>query len=113
MSNKICIECMWAKADRVLINPDGQVYPCCYLGNLHYAFMNDPNPWLIKQYSENEALKKYNDNKEEYNIKNHTLQEIMSSDWFNVDLPDSWESDETVPQPCERMCKVINEDQEL
>ena len=31
------VECRWTKDRRLLINPDGQVLPCCYLANTHYA----------------------------------------------------------------------------
>ena len=32
-----CIECIWGKDNRFLVNPDGQVWPCCYLGNIGYS----------------------------------------------------------------------------
>ena len=32
-----CIECIWGKDNRFLVNPDGQVWPCCYLGNIGYT----------------------------------------------------------------------------
>ena len=31
------IICQWEKVDKVLINPDGQVFPCCYLSNPAYT----------------------------------------------------------------------------
>ena len=37
-----CIECEWKNNNRVIVNPDGQVWPCCYLSNLAYKYdIND------------------------------------------------------------------------
>ena len=36
--NKLNIECDWMKSQRLLINPDGQVLPCCYFANVMYMY---------------------------------------------------------------------------
>ena len=30
------IKCQWGDKDKYLVNPDGQVFPCCYLSNVYY-----------------------------------------------------------------------------
>ena len=30
------ILCRWLEKKRLVVNPDGQVHPCCYFGNYHY-----------------------------------------------------------------------------
>ena len=60
-------------------------------------------------FVENAILKKYTDNKEEYNLNHKTLEEILTSDWFNKDLPESWESYETMPHMCQLFCDNIKE----
>ena len=32
----IDIKCEWLSQDKILVNPDGQVFPCCYLANKYY-----------------------------------------------------------------------------
>ena len=29
MTDKPCITCKWLEDDNILVNPDGQVLPCC------------------------------------------------------------------------------------
>lgn len=36
--NKLNIKCEWMETKRLLINPDGQVLPCCYLANVVYMY---------------------------------------------------------------------------
>lgn len=36
--NKMNIRCEWMESKRVLINPDGQVLPCCFLANVVYMY---------------------------------------------------------------------------
>ena len=75
MKNKNCISCKWLNSRRVVVNPDGQVAPCCYLANLFFK-------------------KGYPYNKEEHNIFNKPLEEILGeSEWFNKELPESWDNE--------------------
>lgn len=36
--NKLNIECEWMKTKRILVNPNGQVLPCCYFANAVYMY---------------------------------------------------------------------------
>ena len=31
-----CITCLWAKDNLIAVNPDGQVFPCCYIATRYY-----------------------------------------------------------------------------
>ena len=97
-----CITCKWLKGEKILVNPDGQVLPCCYLANPLY--LNLTNPKLAPGWDNTEVLKKYKDNLSDYNLNNKNIEDILSSDWFNIDLPESWKSYDTLPQPCKTFC---------
>ena len=101
--NKPCITCKWLNEEKILVNPDGQVLPCCYLGNTNFLNLSDPSNrsgWD----KDGSVLNKYKKNRHKYNLNGHTLEEILTSDWFNVDLPESWESYETLPSACRTFC---------
>ena len=102
-SDKPCIDCMWLKDNTILINPDGQVYPCCYLGNIHYTALatNHKSGLTFSKY---EVLAEYHAKRKEFNINNKNLDEILDSKWFNEALPESWESYDTAPSPCIQWC---------
>ena len=98
--------CRWLNDEKILVNPDGQVLPCCYLGNpayLYEATKHTDNPGG-QAFAQNVVLKKYTDNKEQYNLNHKTLKEILTSDWFNKDLPESWQSYKTMPHMCQLFC---------
>ena len=37
------IDCEWGKVNKVNVNPDGQVLPCCYFANTHFYNKHVPN----------------------------------------------------------------------
>ena len=43
-------------------------------------------------------------NKADYNLNNRPINDILSDDWFNKDLPESWEDYETLPFACGIFC---------
>lgn len=97
MKPKHDIVCEWMnqwKNSRLLINPDGQVLPCCYLANLIYSNKNHAIHSLLEQYQ---------DSAESYNIFNKELDEIIDGKWFQETLPNSWISDNPHPA-CLRQC---------
>ena len=101
--SKPCITCKWLKDEKILVNPDGQVLPCCYLGNT--SFLNESDPTSGRMWDkEGFVLNKYKKNKDQYNLNNRTLEEILKSDSFNIDLPESWKSYETLPMACRTFC---------
>ena len=116
------ITCKWLKEEKILVNPDGQVLPCCYLGNTNFLNQSDPTSGRMwdkgqaqhpyKNAKEGFVLNKYKKNKDQYNLNNRTLEEILKSDWFNIDLPESWKSYETVPMACRTFCDDFQKNNE-
>jgi hypothetical protein len=96
------ITCRWLERKKILVNPDGQVLPCCYLANTLY--LNLSNPKLAPEWDNTEILKKYKEKLSDYNLNNKNIEDILSSDWFNIDLPESWESYDTLAHPCKTFC---------
>jgi len=95
-NNEGCISCKWLQMRKILVNPDGQVFPCCYLSNNMFS----SNP--LKPH--HDTMKNYVENKDENNIFNKPLEKILEeSDWFNNKLPESWESDNPINQ-CVKYC---------
>lgn len=104
--------CRWLQDQKILVNPDGQVLPCCYMGNpayVHEATKHTNSPGG-QQFAKNPVLKKYLDNKEEYNLNHKTISEILTSDWFNKDLPESWKEYATIPTMCQTFCDNQEDD---
>jgi len=88
------IECDWKKRGCVVINPDGQVLPCCYLGNKVYR--NE-----IKG-----VLDEYVEDKDKYNLTKHELKDILKGKWFTETLPKSWENYDDAHHICKRYCTI-------
>ena len=90
-SKKVTIQCEWLKDNRVLVNPDGQVWPCCYLGNVGF----DINHSVVREYE---------NKKDELNLfTNNNLCDIIQHDWFSKTLPNSWNS-ENPNRQCVEFC---------
>ena len=96
------IICKWKKVKRCLIQPDGQVFQCCFL-KLH--FINEKDKERIDGRS-HPIMKEYIQIKEKYNIKNDSLKNILNKNWFKKTLPDSLINYETAPEPCKRVCTI-------
>ncbi len=91
------IKCEWGILNKVVINPDGNVIPCCYFA---ISMLSSPPPWSGK-FLGLDIIKKYG--KEEHNVFNKNLIDILKdSVWFNKDLPESWEKKPT--HVCMRFC---------
>lgn len=97
------IQCKWAAPrNEVVVNPEGQILPCCYHGNGHYTNKFDSR--IGNEIWDHDIYKKeYNTNPEKYNILHTPLSEIINSDWFQKSLPNSMTSNNPVPQ-CARYC---------
>jgi len=91
-----CISCKWLKMRMVLVNPDGQVLPCCYIANNYYQFG--------AQVFNGQTMLDYKKEEKDNNIFHKPLEDILAeSNWFNDTLPESWDSKEPVRQ-CVRYC---------
>lgn len=119
---KLNIKCEWIEKNTILVNPDGQVWPCCYIGNPNFLYetIENPDDKLVdgvimenqlenvnkqaKYHLNNPTIKKYVDNKKEHNIFNKPLHEIVKSEWFTKTLPESWSDSDTLIHQCWRLC---------
>ena len=112
-SNKLDIECQWMRVNRILINPDGQVLPCCYLANLIYERdMQNTDKYKIVGWDWDHYVKEkapvwgaYYKNKKQYNVNHTPLEEILNNEWFTKTLPESWDSEDTALPECKRFCR--------
>jgi len=105
------IDCIWGKQNQYLINPDGQVFPCCYLSNVYYYShqMKDQNKWeeLYEGHKHEIAhhlLDEYKRLEKENNIMETPIDDIINGEWFSEILPKSWENEETIHIQCKRLC---------
>ena len=114
--------CKWLDEDeQILINPDGQVLPCCYL-SMYFTVgiepKKDKNTWefdvigdqlyrkdLVHNYvREGYLYKEYQKRKDKLNIFTNNLEDIILDEWFTKILQESWKSEDTIAGPCKRIC---------
>lgn len=126
--NKLNIECQWMKNKRLLINPDGQVLPCCFFANVIYMLTkfndNDMKAKGKDRGIEDQIMDKglvaietnaepvfqeYLKNKENYNIHHTPLEEIINSNWFTKTLPESWDDPNIAVRQCKKHCQIKDE----
>jgi len=126
--------CKWIEDDeQMLVQPDGQVLPCCYLSNYFSKDKTPPVPeneikngkinstWVNKNYREIEdqlyniklvnwefnneyILKEYDKRKNKLNIFTNDLEDILDNEWFVEILPKSWEDPNKIAAPCRNIC---------
>ena len=105
------IVCRWAQDNKFLVNPDGQVWPCCYLSNpgfKQYITGMRTRKEIVEAKVDDivhPLLDEYFDNMDDLNINNKTIEEILSHDWFTKTLPESW-SGNWPHRQCRVMCEV-------
>ena len=94
------IVCQWRENNnRYMVNPDGQVFQCCFL-KINF----DDEDYFVK--GKHAWVDEYLDNKEKYNLKNRIMKEIVDDDLFAKKLPKTWVNIDTAPRPCQKYCKV-------
>ena len=94
------IVCQWRENNnRYMVNPDGQVFQCCFL-KINF----DDEDYFVK--GKHAWVDEYLDNKEKYNLKNRTMKEIVDDDLFAKKLPKTWVNIDTAPRQCQKYCKV-------
>ena len=67
------------------MNVEGTLWPCCFTSNLPYIESYQREIWntLDKKYTQ-----KYGEHWN--NLDYRTVDQIISTDWFQKDLPNSW-----------------------
>ena len=96
------IKCEWMERNRLLINPDGQVLPCCYLANPSYTKSITKSDKIYQGY----VMDQYDSDKEKYNIHNNDMKDIIKGKWFTKTLPESWEDETKTLHQCKQFCGV-------
>jgi len=95
------IECRWKKGNKLVVNIDGSVHPCCYFVNPYYMHVKNPTKKHLNFYN-HPVIQEYTKTKDELNIFKTSLIDIIdNSKWFNEILPNSWNSDNPV-----RACSI-------
>ena len=106
--NKNNIVCRWMQDNKFLVNPDKQVWPCCYLANGGYKFRVTglyKDPEILANSVDDVAshiMQKYYEYEDELNLMNNSLDNILNHKWFTEILPESWDSDNP-----HRLCKLV------
>ena len=99
------IVCEWGEKNKVVVNPDGQVLPCCFFSNPH--FYNKQVPEVRKWFIEHPVMQEYQKYEKELNVFNSNLIDILKHKWFQSTLQDSWSKTKPVYQ-CEKFCGKCN-----
>ena len=105
------IICQWDKTDKFVINPDGQVLPCCYFANPAFTGKIQQEKYGKISYGwdvihdKSPVIQEYFKHQEDLNIFNKSLSDILAHEWFQEILPKSWEKEETTHKLCKMMCE--------
>jgi len=103
------IKCKWRDENRVLVNIDGQVWPCCYLVNneYEYAVSNTKSGYKDSQ----EVLESYRSYKDELNIFKNDMDSINKHQWWE-ELEQSWSDKSKTLKQCAKWCTQKEEENE-
>ena len=101
---KVDIVCEWGVKRKVVINPDGQVYPCCYFCNGAYETKFNKEHHHPK-FLQHPVMIEYKKHEKEMNVFHNDLISIVKNDWFTKTLPNSWINEPV--KVCEQMCGKI------
>lgn len=91
------VKCKWLESGRIVINPDGQVVPCCFFANRLYTTK------IFRAVPEGGILDNYNKAAEELNVFNQPIDKILQHNWFNQ-LYQSWNDSDKVSKICIKHC---------
>jgi len=99
--------CEYQKINKVHINYDGQVLPCCYFANAYVAgsrwsTLSDAGRWKDSWIG-----KEYLKTKDAHNAFNRDLFDILAGEWWSRKLPFSWKhSDDNGAVQCSKHCSA-------
>lgn len=122
------IKCQWMESGRLIVNPDGQVIPCCFFANSIFVskMFNYPSSYNPKEHkfglkdeltkyrltaaetTNDNILKSYIDHAEDLNAYNHSIEEILNHSWFQ-NLYSSWTDVNRVSPLCVKHCSKKDE----
>lgn len=94
------MKCPWAERNRFVVNPDGQVWPCCYFANSDFTARGRNADFLQNRHYLN---KMYNDKRDHMNVANRPAHEILQDSWFDA-LHESMQDSDTRHPTCRHHC---------
>ena len=123
MGNKCNIECEWMRSKRLIVNPDGQVVPCCFFANALFVSKQHGYPqkfdksnykfelkdeltlyaFTSTETTADPILNSYIKQEDELNAYNTPLHEILDHNWYH-ELYASWDDEDKVSPICVRNC---------
>lgn len=103
--NNCNVKCKWREAGKFLVNPDGQVWPCCYLANAEYfkKMTNDDPTIDYPRGPMTYIIQEYNKYEPELNAFNNSIDRIFMHKWWRI-LEKSWDDPDLVDRRCVRYC---------
>lgn len=107
-SNKCNVVCKWREKDQFLVNPDGQVWPCCYLANAEYfkeLTGNDPSIDYPRGNDRSYIIEQYMQHKDGLNAFKHSIDKVFLHRWWK-ELEKSWDDPDKVDRRCVRYCQA-------
>jgi hypothetical protein len=124
MSKKTSINCEWRNTKKVVVNPDGQVWPCCYFCNYGYKTealgvygpnnqvedLDQPGETWVGRKNGDDVFVQYKKHYKELNLKHNSMEDILNHEWYTKILPESWEKEETRVEQCRRFCEVEHDE---
>ena len=78
---KYKVTCEWGKLNKLMVNFDGQVHPCCYIGNQYP---------LKSGWQDHPTFNKYKQRELELNLYHNSLLNIMNDVWYQKQLEESF-----------------------
>ena len=101
----------------IIVNPDGQVVPCCYFANplMFWQWLkpekeknDDPKAfsrYMMDTRGSDPLLRAYVENVKQLNIYDNDIEDILEHDWFKQ-LYESWDDPDKTSPICIRNCSV-------
>ena len=86
--DKTCISCRWGSMRKINVEFNGLVHPCCHLNHYMNGWKSQWQSTLFHGKEYEVLTSKYEDNFN--NLYHHTIDEILSHDFYTKDLYDSW-----------------------
>lgn len=65
--------------------------------------------YKLSPMQKQEVMAEYDKHRDDLNINNKPINEVLTHEWFTKTLPESWEKDNCLRQ-CKRWCTVDGDD---
>ena len=105
------INCEWLNRNQCSVEHDGLVVPCCYIANWVYQVKYKQNKetghdddYRERVKKEEPVMRELLENESELSIVNNSLEDILSHEWYEKTLPESWEDETKTLRLCKEFC---------